>query len=100
MAHANTKLYLVHAGFYDLDLLEGVFEQHINFFVVAESFEEARLKAKIHPDFKNRKMHVDGLQEIEAVDGHRVQLIVDDALAGKSKLTSNRHRDLAPKSTL
>ena len=93
------KLYLVHCGFYDGEIFDGVYESHANFFVAAESFADARQKAKLHPVFRGRKMHVDGLQEVEAVDGHRVLLQKDDALSGESRVFGHKHRDLAPKSS-
>ena len=55
----NMKLYLVHCGFYDKDICDGLYESHVNFFVSADHFEEARQKAstaenallvKLNPD--------------------------------------------------
>lgn len=92
------RLYLVHCGFYDLEISDGLYESHINMFVVAKNFEEAKLKAKSKPVFKNRRMHVDGLQEIVAVEGFRLSLYPDETLDFGDVLVSNRHRDLAPKS--
>ncbi|MGE0615254.1 MAG: hypothetical protein AB7P04_06410 [Bacteriovoracia bacterium] len=94
----NLKLFLVHCGFYDLEVLDGVYESHVNFVVAAESFEAARAKVKLEPDFQRKRMHVDGLQLIEAAQGYRVRLEADPRLEGKSTVISNRHRDLAPKS--
>ncbi len=91
------KLYLVHCGFYDPEVSDGVYESHTNFFVVARDFEDARARAKENPVFRGRKMHVDGLQEIEAVDGFRIEAHADAALDGRSVVTGSRHRDLAPK---
>lgn len=91
------RLFLVHCGFYDLEVLDGVYESHVNFVVAAESFEDARAKVKLEPDFQRKKMHVDGLQLIEAVRGYRVELREDPALEGKTEIVSSRHRDLAPK---
>jgi hypothetical protein len=91
------KLYLVHCGFYDNELCDGVYEGHVSFFVVAEGFEDARARAKQLPEFKARRMHVDGLQEIAAVGGYRLTLEADRSLQGKTVLTSDRHRDLASK---
>lgn len=91
------KLYLIHSGFYDLGLCEGIYESHANYFVVARDFTEARAKAKLIPDFKARKMHVDGIQEIEMVDGYAVTLSAIASEAGVTKVKSHRHRDLAPK---
>lgn len=91
------KLYLVHCGFYDSEVCDGLYESHVNFFVAADSFEAARLKAKEDPQFKGKRMHVDGLQEITAVDGFRIELTEDSSLQGKTVLLNNKHRDLAPK---
>ena len=91
------KLYLVHAGYYDTEIAEGIYEFHVNFLVAATSFEEARLRAKARPDFQGKRMHVDGLVEIQSVDGFEVTLSENPALQGQSCLISNKHRDLATK---
>lgn len=91
----NISLYLVHCGFYDSNLCEGIYEFHANLFVVANSTEEARAKAKLLPDYRLKKMHVDGLQEITAIEGLRIQFIEDASLSGQSMITSHKHRDLA-----
>lgn len=91
------KLYLIHCGFYDSAVCEGLYESHVNFFVSAESFDDARAKAKLIPEFKDKKMHVDGLQEVSVVDGFRIQLERDEAMTDKTVIISHRHRDLAPK---
>jgi hypothetical protein len=92
------QLYLVHCGFYDLELSDGIYESHVNYFVAAESFEHARERAKSLPEFRAKKMHVDGVQRIEAVHGHRVVLERDVKLSEEAMaIVSHRHRDLAPK---
>jgi len=91
------KLYLIHCGFYDADLCDALYESHVNFFVAAENFDEARVKAKLIPEFKAKRMHVDGVQEVEAANGYRVQLEADAKLEGRTVVLSHRHRDLAPK---
>lgn len=91
------KLFLVHCGFYDNDLCDGIYESHVNFFVAAESFEDARLRAKQLPEFRSKRMHVDGVQEIQAAQGFRVTLAQDVALNGESAIINHKHRDLAPK---
>jgi hypothetical protein len=91
------KLYLVHCGFYDNEIGDGIYESHVNFFVSAESFEAARAQAKELPEYKVKRMHVDGLQEIQAVDGHRVTLVRDESMNGETVLVNHKHRDLAPK---
>lgn len=90
------KLYLVHCGFYESDLCDGIYESHVNFFIAASSFEEARSMAKSLPAFKNRRMHIDGLQEIALVDGFRINLHEEESLKGQTVINSQRHRDFAP----
>lgn len=92
------NLYLVHCGFYDSELCDGVYESHVNFFVAAESFEAARARVKELPEVKAKRMHVDGVQLVEAVGGYRVVMEEDSALAGATRVISHKHRDLAPKS--
>ena len=91
------KLFMVHCGFYDSELLEGVYESHVNFIVAADSFEDARAKVKLEPEFQKKRMHVDGLQQIESVSGCRITLTPDASLEGRTTLVSSRQRDLAPK---
>lgn len=90
------KLFLVHCGFYDSSLCDGQYESHVNFFVAAGDAEGAKLSAKALPDFQIRKMHIDGLQEVEAVGGHTVRLAENPALAGQTILKGVRFRELAP----
>ncbi len=76
------KLYLIHAGFYDEAVSGGFYESHTNYFVVAENVKEAKNKAKEIPEYKAKKMHVDGIKEITSVDGY-------DILLEESKVNSN-----------
>ena len=71
------KLYLIHTGFYDLDLMNGMYEQHTNYFVVAANIQEAKKKAKKNIAFNKMKMHIDSIQEINVVDGYLVKLEAD-----------------------
>jgi hypothetical protein len=96
----NFKLFVVHCGFYDTDLLDGIYESHVNFVIAAESFEDARAKVKLEPEFQKKRMHVDGLQLVDAIKGYRVTLTHDATLEEQSVITSNCHRDLAPKKQL
>tara|TARA_B100000945_G_C20279334_1_gene547851 strand:+ start:184 stop:459 length:276 start_codon:yes stop_codon:yes gene_type:complete len=68
------KLFLIHVGFYDMEIMEGLYEQHSNFFVVARDVKEAKKKARLNPLYKRKKMHIDGIQEISVVDGFRISL--------------------------
>ena len=91
------KLFLVHCGFYDSSLCDGLYESHVNFFVAAENFDEAKLKAREIPEFQSKRMHVDGLQEVVAVNGYQITLSEDPSLKKQTIILSNKHRDLAPK---
>ena len=70
----DMKLYAVHCGFTDSETGFGVYESHTNMFVVAPSPRDARQHMKGLALFKNKKMHIDGIHEIEAVQGFRVKL--------------------------
>ncbi len=89
---SDKKLYSVHCGFYDADVSGGVYESHVNYFVAAESFEDARVRAKELPDFQARKMHVDGVQEIRSVSGYEVKLNESALLAGKTEVIAQPRR--------
>jgi len=69
------KLFLIHVGFYDPEVMEGLYEQHSNYFVVAQNIKEAKQKARLNPTYKRKKMHIDGIQELNVVDGFRINLI-------------------------
>ena len=69
------KLFLIHVGFYDPEIIKGLYEQHSNYFVVAEDMKEARERAKKNPIYKRKKMHIDGIQELNVVDGFRITLV-------------------------
>ena len=82
------KLYLIHTGYYDKDTGDGFYEQHTNIFVVAKDAYSAREKVKKNKDFKNKKMHIDGIKEIENVDGYHLKLEKTNL---KDKIQSYNH---------
>ena len=82
----SMKLFIVHCGFYDPNINAGLYEGHTNFFVAAEDFTNARAQAKNLPEFKKLKMHIDGIQEIVAVSGYRVDLKLDPKAEGKTQI--------------
>ncbi|MCB0417445.1 MAG: DUF1543 domain-containing protein [Bdellovibrionaceae bacterium] len=82
------KLYSVHCGYYDRATGDGVYESHVNLFVVATDFADAKKKAKQNPRFKEKKMHVDGLQEISVIDGYRVVLEKTDGLEADNQVNN------------
>ena len=69
------KLYLIHTGYYDQSVGDGFFEQHTNIFVVAENVYCAREKVKENIEFIDKKMHIDGIKEIENVDGYVINVL-------------------------
>lgn len=87
------KLFIVHCGFYDLELCGGIYEGHVNLFVAAKDFEDAKNKVRLEEEFKKKKMHVDGLQEIGTVNGYLVQMIPDESRGTQTRLTSSLYRD-------
>ena len=73
------KLYLIHVGFYDTAIMDGLYEQHTNFFVVAENVNEAKKKARQNSIYRKKKMHIDGIQELNRIDGYRIKLVEDNS---------------------
>ena len=68
----HMKLYLAHLGFYDDRY--GMYEIHINKHVVAKDAKEAKQKLVQDEEFKRLKMHIDGLQEINNIDGYKISI--------------------------
>ena len=68
------RLFLVHAGFYDENVSGGFYESHTNYFVVAEDVKDAKSKAKEIPEYKEKKMHIDGIKELDVVNGYKIIL--------------------------
>ena len=66
------RLFLVHAGFYDENISGGFYESHTNYFVVANDVKEAKLKAKKIPEYKEKKMHIDGIKELDSINGYKI----------------------------
>lgn len=91
------ELYLVHCGFYDPEVGDGIYESHTNLFVAAASFEDAKIQAKQLDEFRAKRMHVDGIQHIIAVQGWRLNLTADTEARQQTRIASHKHRDLAPK---
>ena len=69
------KLFMVHVGFYDEEVGEGIYESHINFFVAAGNAKSAKRKTMQMSQFRNKKMHIDGIKEVAHVDGYEINLI-------------------------
>lgn len=90
------KFFIMHCGFYDNSDAAAIFENHANFYLAAEDHEDAKAKMKAHPKFKSMSMHIDGIQEIIAVDGFRVSLKEDKKLSGKTHVSNMKYGSRAP----
>lgn len=71
-AHAM-KLFLVHAGYYDSEI--GIYELHTNFLIAATDVCKVKAAMEDKMIFKKKNMHIDAVQEIEAIDGYDITLI-------------------------
>ncbi len=69
------KLFMVHVGFYDDEVGEGIYESHINIFVAAGNPKSAKQKIMSMDKFRDKKMHIDGIKEINNIDDYEVHLI-------------------------
>lgn len=87
------KLYFIHCGFYDEEISDGIYEFHVNIPVIAANVEDAKKKVRVVPQFAAKKMHIDGIQEIESVEGYTITF-TKNASADESKINNIRHRDL------
>jgi len=65
---------MVHVGFYDPSIGEGLYEVHMNFFTVAENPKKAKDNILLIKEFKDKNMHIDGIKELSYVDGYKVSL--------------------------
>ena len=69
------KLFQVHTGFYDPNISDGFYEGHTNIFVCAKDEKEAREKVKEKEEYKKFKMHIDGVQAMDTVEGYKIKLV-------------------------
>ena len=80
------KLFIVHVGFYELSI--GIYELHSNILVVAKDVQEAKENVKNLDIFKDKQMHIDGIQEISSVDGYAIVLSKNESVDRQNKLYS------------
>ena len=73
------QLYLIHAGYYDPEIMEGLYEHHTNYFVVAKNVKDAKKKARKNSTYKRKKMHIDGIQQLKIIDGYRIKLVENNS---------------------
>lgn len=86
------NLFLIHCGFYDEEVSDGIYEFHVNIPVVAIDVAEAKDKIRENPLFLKKKMHIDGIQELSVIDGFRIAL--DGGSSTKNEIANIRYRDL------
>ena len=72
---SDLKLFLIHTGYYDRENSDGFYEQHTNILIVAKNIVDARDKIKKNVEFINKKMHIDGIKEINIIDGYQIKPI-------------------------
>ena len=85
------KLYLIHTGYYDKNTGDGFYEQHTNILIVAKNAYSAKEKVKLNKDYLEKKMHIDGIKEIENIDGYEIQLKKTN---NNEKITSYNHNQV------
>ena len=88
------NLYMVHVGFYDPSIGEGLYEVHMNFFSVAKNPKNAKEKILDLKEFKDKKMHIDGIKELSYVDGYKVSLKEDDGQKKEEILGYDEYKQL------
>ncbi len=82
------ETFLIHTGYYDKSTGDGFYEQHANIFIVAKNSYDARERVKLDKDYIAKKMHIDGIKEIENIDGYDIQL---EKNGNPEKVTSLNH---------
>ena len=74
------NLYMVHVGYYDPSIGEGLYEVHMNFFTAAEDPKKAKENVLSLKEFQDKKMHIDGIQELNIIDGYRIKLEAENII--------------------
>ena len=82
------KLYLIHTGYYDKSIGDGFYEQHTNILIIAKDAYSAKEEVKKNKDYIEKKMHIDGIKEIENINGYDLYLKKSNR---KEKITSFNH---------
>lgn len=70
------KLFIIHVGYYDYEV--GMYELHSQFLVPAVSAADAKALVLAKEVFMRKKMHIDGIQEINQVEGYSISLHFDE----------------------
>lgn len=67
------KLFIIHVGYYDYEI--GMYELHSQFLVAAHTAAAAKANVLAKEIFKTKDMHIDGIQEINQIDGFAINLL-------------------------
>lgn len=68
------KLFIIHVGYYEYEL--GMYEHHTEFLIAAETASEAKKIVINKSIYKSKNMHIDGIQEVNQVDGFSITLVI------------------------
>ena len=82
------KLFIIHVGYYDHEV--GMYELHSQFLIVAPDAKIAKTIAMEKPAFKNKKMHIDGIQEINQIDDYTLTLVPSSQSFSENKIYTHR----------
>ena len=60
------NLYMVHVGYYDKNIGDGIYEVHLNYFVAAQNPKEAKTKTQSFDQFKEKydKMYLTRFEKL------------------------------------
>ena len=61
------NLYMVHVGYYDPSVGEGIYEHHMNFFIVAENPKQAKKKVLELKEFQDKSKKPDNGMFLQAI---------------------------------
>ncbi len=86
-------LFIIHCGYYDEEVMDAIYEFHVNIPVAADSIEAAKDQVRQLPLFQKKKMHIDGIQEIKMVSGYRLNLVRDELSVDSTVIDNHQNRD-------
>jgi len=86
------KLYIIHVGYYDYAV--GMYELHSQFLIAAKDASTAKNIVINKSIFKEKKMHIDGIQEINNVEGYKINLEKTDIQIENRILSYNEIKEL------
>ena len=79
LANADEKYTGVEPDFYEGETTRDKIMQGLNYYAYHKNVKDAKKKAKQNSIYKKKKMHIDGIQEVNNIDGYRINLTWDDS---------------------